>query len=181
MNIRTFAPGQALPPRVILPQQTHGTQVIEIITGDERLSATDGIWTKNPDFLLGIRTADCAPIAVWDDEKFGVVHAGWRGLMDGIVENFLQNFDAPQIWVGPLLPIFEIQKDDCWSRIRDRFGDDFFEEPNNELQFNFRAALASVLPDDAEWDSRITADTPDLASWRRDHDDRRNVTVIGPF
>jgi len=179
MNVRTITPGQPLPPGVILPQQTHGTRVVEIVTGDEDVSATDGIWTRNPQFLLGIRTADCAPVAAWDAEKFGVVHAGWQGLVDGIVENFLKNFDDPHVWVGPLLPIFEIQKDDCWSRIRARFGADFFTEKNTGLRFDFAAALASVLPADAQWDGRSTAGTPTLASWRRDHDDRRNTTVIG--
>lgn len=181
MNVRTFAPHEPLPSGVILPQQTHGTRVVEIITGDENLSATDGIFTHDLRFLLGIRTADCAPIAVWDDEKFGVVHAGWRGLVDGIIDNFLENFTAPQVRVGPLLPIFEIQHDDCWRRLRDRFGDDFFDEKNNKLLFDFRAALASVLPATTEWDERITANMPKLASWRRDHDDRRNVTMIGRF
>lgn len=181
MTVRTFAPGQPLPDDVILPQQTHCTRVIEVVTGTENLTATDGIWTRDPKFLLGIRTADCAPIAAWDAEKFGIVHAGWRGLVDGIVEKFLQNFDAPQVWVGPLLPNFEIQHDDCWHRIRARFGDDFFEEKNDELRFNFATALASVLPAAAQWDERVTAATPALASWRRDHDDRRNVTVIGNF
>lgn len=49
----------------------------------------DGIVTDNPDILLGIKTADCAPVLL-ADYKHGVIgaaHAGWRGAVRGIVEN----------------------------------------------------------------------------------------------
>ena len=49
----------------------------------------DGLVTTNPEILLGIKTADCAPVLLID-EKHGVVgaaHAGWRGAYKGIVGN----------------------------------------------------------------------------------------------
>lgn len=53
--------------------------------------AADGMATDNPDILLGIKTADCAPILFTDTKHsvIGAAHAGWRGAYKGIVENVL--------------------------------------------------------------------------------------------
>lgn len=49
----------------------------------------DGMVTKNRDLLLGIKTADCAPVFFADEknEVIGAAHAGWRGAIGGIIEN----------------------------------------------------------------------------------------------
>jgi len=49
----------------------------------------DGAVTNNPDVLLGIKTADCAPVLMADYQNgvIGAAHAGWRGACNGIVEN----------------------------------------------------------------------------------------------
>ena len=52
----------------------------------------DGAVTNNPNILLCLKTADCAPILLSDYENsvIGVAHAGWRGAYKGIVENVLK-------------------------------------------------------------------------------------------
>ena len=51
--------------------------------------AADGMVTDNPNILLGIKTADCAPVLLADYQHgvIGAAHAGWRGAERGIVEN----------------------------------------------------------------------------------------------
>lgn len=51
----------------------------------------DGAVTNNPNILLCLKTADCAPVLLADYENsiIGVAHAGWRGAYKGIVENVL--------------------------------------------------------------------------------------------
>ncbi len=52
----------------------------------------DGVVTANPDLLLGIKTADCAPVLL-ADYKHGVIgaaHAGWRGAYKGITDNVVR-------------------------------------------------------------------------------------------
>ena len=51
----------------------------------------DGAVTKNPDILLCLKTADCAPVLLADYKNcvIGVAHAGWRGAYKGIIENVL--------------------------------------------------------------------------------------------
>lgn len=42
--------------------------------------------TATPGCALAVRTADCAPIVLLADGAVGVVHAGWQGLLAGVVE-----------------------------------------------------------------------------------------------
>lgn len=49
----------------------------------------DALVTNKADILLGVKTADCAPVLL-ADEAAGVVaaaHAGWRGALDGVLED----------------------------------------------------------------------------------------------
>lgn len=220
IKIETFKPSEILPDNVILPQQTHGANIIRFETGLENLNNCDGLWTKRNDLLLGVKTADCAPICVWNQSQFGVVHAGWRGTVNGVIENMLkvfefelssnssrdavQNHPGMEIWIGPILPRFEIQIDDCYQKIYNKFGDRFFTEikvdleiqnqvntpinshpdslkPRSTLIFEFKKCLQFMLPE-AKFDTRSTFRDRTLSSWRRDKhfENGQNVTVIGP-
>lgn len=52
----------------------------------------DALVTKNPDILLGVKTADCAPILLADPVAgvIGAAHAGWRGALDGVLDDTVQ-------------------------------------------------------------------------------------------
>ena len=201
IKIQTFKPSEVLPNKVILPQQTHGAKVVKIQTGLENLESCDGMWSESENFLLGVKTADCAPICLWNDTQFGILHAGWRGTVNGAIENMLQafefelgsnspsrpsrdgvqNYPGMAIWVGPLLPRFEIQKDRCFQQIHTKFGDRFFTKNNGKIMFEFKHCLQFLLPN-AQFDTRSTSEDSTLASWRRDKrfPKGQNVTVIGP-
>ncbi len=205
MKIHTFAPGESVSKNVIFPNQVHGTRIVEIRDGTEDLTATDGIWTRNFDLALGVLTADCAPICFWNKEKFGIVHVGWRGLVSGIVEEMNTFFVQSEVFVGPFFPQFEVQRDDCFRAIQKKFGDQFLKSPfrspfakggksplpslkkreaegdfSEMIFFDFQSAIESLLPH-ARFDPRSTFYDATLASWRRDHTDARNATVIGNF
>ena len=103
MQVTTFGFEDPCPDRIVFPCQTHSSKVTEIVTGLEDLSECDGVWTRRDsknleiqNFALGIKTADCAPIAFWDEEKYGIIHCGWRGLVGGIVEEALEIFNPPR-------------------------------------------------------------------------------------
>ena len=179
MLIKTYKPFDSIPEKTILPQQNHGIGIVEIVTGSEDLFACDGIWTRDFSKILGIKTADCAAIAFWQNDKFGILHAGWRGLCAGIIEKMLENFEQPQIFVGPLYPKFKIQKDSCYHQIKTKFGTHFFSKIEGEKSFlfDFISAIHSIVPN-ARFDSRSTFHDFNLASWRRDFDEKRNITII---
>ena len=85
------------PDRLIMPHQVHGTGVTQIsktfflLNEDIRHSVTEGIdalITNVPGVCIGVSTADCIPIILYDPQHHaaGVVHSGWRGTVADIVE-----------------------------------------------------------------------------------------------
>lgn len=50
----------------------------------------DAIITQKSGLKIGVRTADCVPIALLGERTVAVVHAGWRGLRGGIIEKTLK-------------------------------------------------------------------------------------------
>ncbi|PPR77636.1 MAG: Laccase domain protein YfiH [Alphaproteobacteria bacterium MarineAlpha2_Bin1] len=73
-----------------IPNQVHGTKV-EIITSrncDTNISA-DALITNKKEIVLGILTADCAPLLIVDKNKkiIANIHCGWKGTLNGIIEN----------------------------------------------------------------------------------------------
>jgi len=54
---------------------------------DDLVPEGDGLVSSSPSLGLAVLTADCASIAMGSREGvFGAVHAGWRGLLGGVVE-----------------------------------------------------------------------------------------------
>ena len=71
--------------------QVHSPEVVEVKEPwphDERPRA-DAMVTDRPGLLLGIVTADCAPVLLADSAAgvIGAAHAGWRGAFGGVLEN----------------------------------------------------------------------------------------------
>src|SRR4051812_28095675 len=74
-------------PRSWLKQVHGGEVVVETTPLQHQGSEADAIVSTNPQSVLSIATADCVPIAmVGDSGVFGAVHAGWRGLVAGVIE-----------------------------------------------------------------------------------------------
>ncbi len=54
--------------------------------GDQAGVEADAAVTATPGCRLAVRTADCAPVVLLGPSSVGLVHAGWRGLLAGVVE-----------------------------------------------------------------------------------------------
>ena len=54
----------------------------------------DAIVTKIKNVGIGILTADCAPILLYDPQKkiIGCIHSGWRGTLNGVIKNTIKKF-----------------------------------------------------------------------------------------
>jgi YfiH family protein len=75
---------------LILMNQTHSTKVIEIKKSNyKKMINADAMVTKVKGLALGVVTADCIPIIIYDfkNEIVGCVHAGWKGAISGIIKN----------------------------------------------------------------------------------------------
>ena len=75
--------------RLILMHQTHSNHVIEISESNlSRRINSDAMITRNKKIALGVLTADCVPILIYDkrNEIIGCIHAGWKGALSGIIK-----------------------------------------------------------------------------------------------
>jgi YfiH family protein len=66
------------------------------------LPEVDGHTTARHGLALAVLVADCLPVALVSHQRVAMIHCGWRGLADGMVEHALTLFDAaPTAVVGP--------------------------------------------------------------------------------
>ena len=76
--------------KLILMHQTHSSKVIEIKKKNlKKTIFADAMITDMKDIALGVVTADCVPIIIYDikNEIIGCIHAGWKGALSGIIKN----------------------------------------------------------------------------------------------
>jgi YfiH family protein len=73
--------------KLTLNRQRHSAVVNRASQGS-RGEPGDGLWTDEPGVPMLTLTADCVPIALAREDRpaLAVLHAGWRGLLEGIVE-----------------------------------------------------------------------------------------------
>lgn len=80
------------------PQQTHSDHIAEVSTEncDSEFPDTDALVTTIPGIAIGVVTADCVPVLIYDHENkiVAAVHAGWRGTVQRIVEKVLRHISA---------------------------------------------------------------------------------------
>ena len=123
-NRRRLVRRHDLPHAPHWPVQIHGTRVAraaELVNGSVE---ADAVYTSRRREVCAILTADCLPIVLVAPEHIeaAVVHAGWRGLANGIVSAALSAFTAPpssvHAWIGPGVGVTAYEVDGAF---RDRF------------------------------------------------------------
>jgi len=81
--------------KLILMHQTHSNKVVEIKKDNYRRKINaDAMITKMNGVAIGVLTADCVPIIVYDlrNKIIGCIHAGWKGAFLGVIENTIKKF-----------------------------------------------------------------------------------------
>jgi polyphenol oxidase len=84
--------------RLAQGRQVHGTRVVVDAEGIEE---ADGQVTTAPAVAAMVLVADCLPVALAGPERVGVVHAGWRGLAAGVLEEGVAACGAVAAAIGP--------------------------------------------------------------------------------
>ncbi|MBV52613.1 MAG: hypothetical protein CL816_00945 [Coxiellaceae bacterium] len=88
--------------------QIHGTKIITLNSAQKNPKA-DGSTTQDYQQACVILTADCLPILMTniDGTQVAAIHAGWRGLLLGIVDRAIEQFHCPAnellVWLGPCI------------------------------------------------------------------------------
>jgi YfiH family protein len=82
---------------VVTLYQEHGTTAREVtsIPPRDALPHADAVVSATPGLVIGILTADCAPVLLADPEAHVVAaaHAGWRGALNGVVESAITEME----------------------------------------------------------------------------------------
>ena len=87
--------------RLIMPHQVHQTKVVAVDESflrlsaeerKERLEGVDALMTNLANVCIGVSTADCIPVLIYDRVKrvSCTIHAGWRGTVKRIVETAVE-------------------------------------------------------------------------------------------
>jgi len=71
---------------VVQGRQVHGRRVERRARPDGALDEADGQATAAPGLAALVLTADCLPVALIAPRAVAMLHAGWRGLVDGVLE-----------------------------------------------------------------------------------------------
>lgn len=107
-NRRRVRAGLALPGEPVWLKQVHGNRVVDA-AGVPPGTTADGAYAAERGVVCAILTADCMPIFVCNraGTEVALLHAGWRGLADGVIEKGLERFRAPGsellVWLGPAI------------------------------------------------------------------------------
>ena len=114
--------------------QTHSIDVIKFIQPLDKVTDGDASYTQNDNVVCVAMTADCLPVLLCDEQgnQVAAVHAGWRGLVDGIIEKSVLTFAEPKrvmAWLGPAIgaQCFEVGDD-----VRDQFMN---HDPKSQCAF----------------------------------------------
>lgn len=88
--------------------QVHGKRAVDAgcLQGN---AEADAAYTDRPGVVCAVTTADCLPVLLCDSlgKRVAVAHAGWRGLVSGVLEATVEVLDVPSsrlyAWLGPAI------------------------------------------------------------------------------
>jgi YfiH family protein len=140
---------------VALQGQVHSINVKKITLGGIYPN-TDGLYSDESCVFLAVQTADCVPIFMYDHIKksIAIVHAGWRGAINGIVENTInlfsikdgENLNNLNVAMGPGIQpcCFEVDED-VYSQFSNKFLKN--HEQKNKRYLDLQLSLLTQLTD----------------------------------
>lgn len=118
---------------------------------------SDFIITNQPNIALGILTADCLPLVLYDREHhvIALIHAGWKGAVQGIIQETIRilqtvhksNPLSLEVWCGPAAKscCYEV-KEDFYSHFKDDIcAKNAFEKRDNKLFFSLSHYANAIL------------------------------------
>lgn len=162
---------------IAIPEQTHGNQVAIVHDWCQSLIPyVDGLVTRRH-IVLGILTADCLPILVYDDASgaIGAVHAGWRGIYKNIIKNALDAMrtigaqrEHIHVIIGPHIRSCCYMVDEQRKALfESAFGSSVIAYRNGGYSIDLKQAITQQLKEHGISDAMIL-ECPDCTSCRND-------------
>ena len=90
-------------------EQTHSININQLDSNMQYSQLADGSITSSINTVCAIMTADCLPLFLCNraGTKVGIIHAGWLGMANGIIENAVNKMAIPVdqllAWAGPCI------------------------------------------------------------------------------
>ena len=125
--------------KLVLLNQTHSNKFyfIKKNYNFKKKIKADALITNTKNIAIGVVTADCVPILIYDKNKkiISAIHAGWKGAYKGIINNtlnfFIKNGSNPKNLIAVIGPCiseknYEVKKD---------FKNKFLKKDNQSKKF----------------------------------------------
>ena len=160
----------------------------------------DALITNKLNTPIGVLTADCAPILIFDSKKkiIAAIHAGWKGALKGIVKKVIKflikkgsSTDNITAVIGPCISLknYEVKQDFIKKFIKNDVKTEiFFKKIKNKNYFNLSQYIAYQLKNlDIKKIEVINKDTFNIKNNffrarrsidRRENDYGRNISII---
>lgn len=195
-NRSTFTRAFDLPLHLLLTvKQVHGDNLLLIDQPNPDLShflkvEVDAIVTNQPGIMIGILTADCFPVLIWnrDQTAIAAIHAGWRGASNGLIAKTVRTLQdecdcRPADLCAAIGPGIGAAKYEVDRPVRDAFrqGSGFWNEIAKEtrlghwtldvaLSCHLQLEQAGLSPDAIERPSHCSYSQAEMFfSYRRDN------------
>lgn len=177
------------PDKFVRGELVHGKEiaVVSSAEGGRVIKGVDGLITS--DFLaLGVTVADCLPVYIQASGATGILHAGWRSIYKGIVEEAITKFNQLgggdlSVFIGPSIMSchFEVKKD-----LVDKFSDypDCFQRRDEKIFLSLQKVVKKKFQNNGvkniSISDKCTFCSDDLFSYRRDKKINNMLAVIKP-
>lgn len=107
-NRLRFQTSLGLPEEPCWLNQCHGIRAVELFPDTTHIPfSADAVYTRAAGKVCAVLTADCLPVLLCDQAgtEIAAIHAGWRGLADGVIESTIRCLSTPpkelMAWLGP--------------------------------------------------------------------------------
>ncbi len=182
---------------IVVPFQCHTSNVLclghEFRKSTKEMQQTkllevDAVITNLKGMLIGVLTADCVPILLYDvrQKAIGAVHAGWRGTAAGILGVTILEMkkrwgvDSAQLRVG-IAPCISMQNYQVGEELKTAFEkihpphelDRIFKQTEEGLYLDlvqsnvFQLLKLGIHPDNIFYSDTCTFDSPEFYSYRK--------------
>ena len=172
--------------------QVHGNRVQSISSVSSPIIETDALVSASDNLILGILSADCMPIAISkkDGSVFAIIHAGWRGLISGVIQTCLSAFIKDEIkltaWIGPSISggFYEVGSElyDAFMKSDEHSQSNFKRVNPKKWLFDLNGEAKRILKNhnvEVHVSNQCTYTNHDLFySYRRDQTENRLLTMI---
>jgi YfiH family protein len=175
----------------VFARQVHGNDINYVLQSGLP-DTCDGLYTDRTGLGLGIKTADCAAVMIFDSKnrKIMNLHVGWRGAQAKIIEKAFSilyhhvGSNSNQIWVS-VSPMIRSCCYEVGSEFYDYFPQKYLRPLDNKVYFDLPGIIETQIKDGGILRSQIEisnectcCSSMKLPSFRRDKTKNRIINII---